>query len=193
LTARSHPAVVEFLRSRRSVPSRNIAGPGPGDEEIMEMIKIASRVPDHGKLAPWRFIHYTPGYCRKLGERFRARALELNHDMNEAQQDIEINRFTAPTVIAVVSRAAPHPKIPEWEQVLSAGAAAMNLLIAANAFGWDAQWITEWMASDKSLAGDLGVNENEKIVGFVHIGTRTQPKTERDRPELEAIYTVMGE
>jgi nitroreductase len=187
LTAQSYPAVIEFLRSRRSVPSRNIAGPGPGVDEIAEMIKIASRVPDHGKLAPWRFILYTPDYCRRLGERFLARALELNSSLNEQQQDIERNRFSAPVVIAVISRASPHPKIPEWEQVLSAGAAAMNLLIAANAFGWDAQWITEWMASDGALAGDLGLDEGERIVGFVHIGTRTQPKTERDRPELDSV------
>jgi nitroreductase len=159
----------------------------------MEMVEIASRVPDHGKLAPWRFIRYTPQYRQLLGERFLERALELNEDLNEQQKDIERNRFSAPTVVAVVSRAAPHPKIPEWEQVLSAGAAAMNLLIAANAFGWDAQWITEWIATDETLAADLGIDKNERIVGFVHIGTRTQPKTERDRPQLETIYSVMGE
>ena len=188
------PQVLEFLRQRRSVPSRTLGAPGPGEAEIEAMVSLASRVPDHGKIAPWRFMRYTPDYCRRLGETFRARALERNPDLSQDMQAVELSRFTlAPVVVAVVSCPRPHPKVPEWEQVLSAGAAAMTLLIAANASGYDAQWLTEWVAFDEALAPDLGVREGERIAGFVFMGTRTAPKFERDRPALADVYSVMGE
>ncbi len=184
--------VIEFMRNRRSVPAKTMSGPGPEDSEIAQMIEIASRVPDHGKIAPWRFRRYHPAYCEVLGEKFVARALELNPEMSEDLIEIERTRFTrVPVVIGIFS--APvidHPKVPVWEQQLSAGAAAMNLLIAANAFGWDAQWLTEWIAFDETLASALGVKPGEKIAGFVYIGTRTMPKTERDRPAIEEIYSI---
>ena len=186
--------VIEFMRTRRSVPAKTMSGPGPDEEAILSMISIAARVPDHGKLAPWRFIRYTPEYCLELGEKCLARALETDPQLGEEGREMELQRFTrAPVVIAVISRAAPHPKIPQWEQTMSAGAAAMNLLIAANAHGWDAQWITEWMAFDEALAPALGLREGERIAGFVFIGTRTMPKTERDRPQTDDVYTVIGD
>lgn len=191
--ANANSNVIEFMRARRSVPARNITAPGPDEIQLRSMIEIAVRVPDHGKLAPWRFIRYSPGYCRTLGEKFAARARELNPDISAEMQAIERERFsTSPTVIAVVSRAASHPKIPQWEQVLSAGAAAMNLLIAANANGWDAQWITEWVAYDEALSPDLGVGRDERIAGFIHMGTRNLPKTERERPNIDDIYVTIG-
>lgn len=186
--------VLEFMRTRRSVPAKTMSGPGPEEESIRSMIEIAARVPDHGKLTPWRFIRYAPDYCQKLGEKALARAMEKDPSLNEEMREMELYRFTrTPVVIAVVSRAQPHPKIPEWEQMMSAGAAAMNLLIAANAHGWDAQWITEWVAFDQKLAPALGLEDGERLAGFVYIGTRTMPKTERDRPELAKIYSVLGE
>ncbi|MCP4185542.1 MAG: hypothetical protein GY761_19905 [Hyphomicrobiales bacterium] len=93
--------------------------------------------------------------------------------------------------MCITSDARTHPKIPEWEQVLSSGAVAMNMLVAANASGFDAQWLTEWYSYDESLRDDFGLNENEKIAGFMHIGTRQFSKTERDRPVIEDIYTVI--
>ncbi|MCG6858596.1 MAG: nitroreductase [Salaquimonas sp.] len=190
-------AVIEFMRTRRSVPAKTMAGPdpatGPGQDDIRTMIEIASRVPDHGKLAPWRFQRYAPDYCRRLGELCEARAVELDATLSDEMRTIERMRFLrAPVAIAVISRAAPHPKIPVWEQELSAGAAAMNLLIAANALGYDAQWLTEWPASDETLAPALGVRPGERIAGFIHVGARTLPKTERDRPVLDDIYSVFG-
>lgn len=186
--------VLEFMRTRRSVPAKTMSDPGPDEESIRSMIEIAARVPDHGKLTPWRFIRYAPDYRQKLGEKALARAMEKDPSLNEEMREMELHRFTrAPVVIAVVSRAQPHPKIPEWEQMMSAGAAAMNLLIAANAHGWDAQWITEWVAFDQKLAPALGLEDGERLAGFVYIGTRTMPKTERDRPELAKIYSVLGE
>ena len=121
--------------------------PGPGRDEIEIMLKLAARVPDHGKLAPWRFIVYRGERARKIGEALLKLALEAEPDLSDEMIDVERGRFTrAPVVIAVVSRAAPHVKIPEWEQVMSAGAVCLNLLMAANAHGYVSNWLTEWFA-----------------------------------------------
>lgn len=184
--------VIEFMRTRRSVPAKAMSGPGPADAELRKMVEIAARVPDHGKLAPWRLVRYAPDYCLELGRACEARALELNGGMSDQLREVERGRFTrAPVVVGIVSRAAPHPKIPLWEQRLSAGAVSMNLLIAANAFGYDAQWLTEWPAYDDKMRPLLGAGPDDRIAGFVHIGTRTMPKTERDRPLLDQVFTVM--
>ncbi|HSO47029.1 MAG TPA: nitroreductase [Rhizobiaceae bacterium] len=187
------PEVLEFMRTRRSVPAKTMAGPGPSDTEIEAMIAIASRVPDHGKLAPWRFIRYAPQYCHALNEICLARAIERDPALPEELRAFERTRFTkAPVVMAIVSRPQPdHPKVPVWEQQLSCGAAAMNLLIAANAHGYDAQWLTEWVSFDEKLAPALGLRAGERLAGFIYIGTRTTHKTERDRPVLADVYTVM--
>lgn len=187
-----HREVIEFMQNRRSASAKQMSGPGPSDDEIGTMLAIASRVPDHGKLAPWRFIRYSPLYCRRLGELCLARALERDATLNAQMREFEATRFTrVPVVIAIISAPQPHPKIPEWEQVLSAGAVGMALLIAANAHGFDAQWITEWIAYDEAMAPALGVKPGERIAGFAYIGTRSLPKTERDRPDLADVYSVM--
>ena len=187
--------IIEFMRTRRSVPAKTMAGSdpatGPDENEIRTMIEIASRVPDHGKLAPWRFVRYAPDYCLRLGELCEVRAVELDPGLNDDMREIERMRFLrAPVVIGVMSRTVQHPKVPVWEQELSAGAAAMNLLIAANALGYDAQWLTEWPAFDESIAPALDVRPGERVAGFIHVGTRTMPKTERDRPAAEDVYSV---
>ena len=189
--------VVEFMRNRRSVPAKLMSGPGPDEKQLRRILEIASRVPDHGKLTPWRFIRYSHDKCVNLGKRILARALERaaanNTVLNKEEIEIESNRFLrTPVVIAVVSCAKPHPKIPEWEQVLSSGAVATNMLIAANASGFDAQWLTEWCAYDDALRDDLGLKDNERIAGFIHIGTKLYPKTERDRPNVDELYTLIG-
>jgi nitroreductase len=186
------PEVIEFMRTRRSVPAKTMSGPGPSEAEIRTMIEIASRVPDHGKLAPWRFIRYAPAYAEKLNAICLARAMERDPALPEELVAFERTRFTkVPVVIAIASRTQSHPKVPVWEQELSAGAAAMNLLIAANALGYDAQWLTEWVSFDEKLQPALGVKPGERLAGFVFIGTRTTPKTERDRPAISDVYTVM--
>ena len=187
---RRNGEVIDFMRARRSVPAKTMAGPGPDDGEIRLMVEIASRVPDHGKLAPWRFIRYGTKYCEELGRICERRAADMNGALGDEMRGIEGTRVKrAPVVMAVVSRATRHAKIPEWEQVLSAGAAAMNLVIAANALGYDAQWITEWLAFDDAMKPALGLEPEEKIAGFIHIGTRTMAKTERDRPAIEQIFS----
>lgn len=184
--------VLEFMRARRSVPAKALGEPGPGAAEIRDILTIASRVPDHGKIAPWRFVEYTSSYREKLDRMILQRALILDPDLPDAQREVEATRMRrSPVVIGLVSAPRAHPKVPEWEQMLSCGAAGMNALIAANALGYDAQWITEWIAFDTALAPAFGVRPDERLAGFLHIGTRTMPKTERDRPDLDTIHTVM--
>ena len=186
--------VLEFMRTRRSVSAKFMGEPGPSRLEIREMVEIASRVPDHAKLAPWRFIALDGEARQAAGERALARALERNPSLGEEARQAELNRFhRSPVVIAVVTVPREHPKVPEWEQILSAGAATMNLVIAANAMGYDANWITEWIAFDESYLAGLGLQTGERIAGFVHVGTRTAPKSERDRPSVDAILSFAGE
>ena len=188
----THPEVLHFMRARRSVPAKAMGGPGPGKAEIWEMLEIASRVPDHGKIAPWRFIVYGDGAKNRLAGLLEERAAALHQDISQEQREVERTRFSrAPAVIGLVSAPRDHPKVPEWEQILSCGAAGMNLLIAANASGYDAQWLTEWYAFDEVLAPHLGLRDGERFAGFIHIGIRTLPKTERDRPSLDDILTIM--
>ncbi len=158
------------------------------------MLKLASRVPDHGKLAPWRFIVYRGEERARISAELKALALAVKPDLSEEMIKVEETRLTrAPVVVAVVSKAAPHFKIPEWEQLMSAGAVCLNLLMAANALGYASNWLTEWFAFDERAYPLLGVNPGEKLAGFIHIGTAMVPPTERPRPELAEIVTWVGE
>ncbi|MBD9559424.1 nitroreductase [Ensifer sp. ENS03] len=186
--------LVDYLTSRRSIPAFQMGGPGPGKAEVEEMLKLASRVPDHGKLAPWRFIVYRGEERVRISAKLKVMALELKPDLSEEMIKVEETRLSrAPVVVAVVSTAAPHFKIPEWEQVMSAGAVCLNLLMAANALGYASNWLTEWYAFDERAYPLLGVKPGEKIAGFIHIGTAMVPPTERPRPELAEIVTWVGE
>ena len=188
-----NPALMEFLQTRRTIPAPQLQAPGPDRAEVERILTIASRVPDHGKLAPWRFIVFSGDVRAELGTQFLEIATAQNTEMNEQQRQAELERFTrAPLVIVVVSTASLHPKIPEWEQHLSAGASCMSLLMAANASGYAASWLTEWIAFDEDAKAAMGVNPNEKVAGIVHIGTPKVPPTERPRPELDDIVTWQG-
>jgi nitroreductase len=157
------------------------------------LLTVASRVPDHGKLIPWRFIVFEGDARLRAGEAI-ANAFVIDHpDATADQIAFERQRLArAPLVVAVVSRAAPHVKIPEWEQVLSAGAAAMSLVLAAHALGFAANWITEWYAYDRRVHDALGLASHEKIAGFVHIGRPVHPPEDRPRPALTDIVTRYG-
>jgi nitroreductase len=181
---------VELLRTRRSLKPVELAAPGPSPAELETLLTIAARVPDHGKLTPWRFIVFEGEARLKAGEAIAATFRAKYPDSNPEHVDFERKRLArAPLVIAVVSRAAPHVKIPEWEQVLSSGAAAMSLVFAAHALGFAATWITEWYAYDRGVLDALGLEPHEKIVGFVHIGRPTQTPEDRRRPALADIVT----
>lgn len=186
--------LVDYLASRRSIPAFQMAAPGPSKAEVEEMLRLASRVPDHGKLAPWRFIVYRGEERMRISARLKEMALAAKPDLSEEMIRVEETRLTrAPVVVAVVSKAAPHFKIPEWEQVMSAGAVCLNLLMAANALGYASNWLTEWYAFDERAYPLLGVEPGERIAGFIHIGTAMVPPTERPRPELAEIVTWVGE
>ncbi|MDX3929430.1 MAG: nitroreductase [Shinella sp.] len=186
--------LIDYLSSRRSIPAFQMGDPGPGKAEIEGMLKLASRVPDHGKLAPWRFIVYRGGERERISAELAKIAIADRPDLSEEMVTVENTRFTrAPVVVAVVSTAAPHFKIPEWEQLMSAGAVCLNLLMAANAHGFASNWLTEWYAFDERAYPVLGVRPGEKVAGFIHIGTAQVPPTERPRPELSEIVTWVGE
>ena len=154
------------------------------------MLTIASRVPDHGKLVPWRLIIFEGQARDAAGDAIAAAFCAKYPQAKPEHIAAERNRLVrAPLVIAVVSRAAPHVKIPEWEQVLSAGAAAMSLVLAAHALGDGANWITEWYAYDRRALEPLGLKENEKVAGFIHIGTPKHAPEDRPRPALAEIAT----
>jgi len=184
------PDALKLLTTRRSFKPAELKEPGPSAAELDTLLTVASRVPDHGKLAPWRFIVFEGEARRAAGEAI-ARAFRAKYpDAKPEHVEAERERLTrAPLVIAVVSRAAPHAKIPEWEQVLSAGAAAMNLVLAAHALGYAASWITEWYAYDRAALDALGLAPHEKIAGFVHIGRPPGVPEDRPRPPLDEIAT----
>lgn len=187
-------ALKTYLETRRSIPAFQMTEPGPSRAEIEDMLKLASRVPDHGKLAPWRFIVYSGAVRERMSLELADIAMANKPDMAEDMIAVEKTRLTrAPVVIAVVSRAAPHVKIPEWEQVLSAGAVCLNLVMAANALGYASNWLTEWFAFDERAYRVLGISGDEKVAGFIHIGTPKMHSGERPRPELADIVTFAGE
>jgi len=183
--------LAQYLRSRRTIPAAQLGEPGPDAATLREMLTVATRVPDHGKLAPWRFILFDsetrPEVIAGL-----IRIAATNPDAKEAQYRAEKAKgfADAPLVIAVISSpVADHPKIPLWEQQLSAGAVCLNLLHAARAHGFSAQWLTGWFAYDEAAARWLGVQDGERVAGFVYVGTPSMPPAERDRPDLAAITT----
>ena len=184
------PNALDLLKTRRSFNPIEMTGPAPSSAEIDTLLTVASRVPDHGKLAPWRFIIFEGDARHAIGEKIAAIFATDNPQATADQIAFEKNRLArAPLVIAVVSRAAPHVKIPEWEQIMSSGAAAMNLVTAAHAHGYAASWLTEWYAYDRRVLDALGLAPHEKITGFVHIGRPAKPPEDRPRPPLSDIVT----
>ncbi len=182
---------IALLKRRRSVPPPLMTGPAPTREELSTVLTVASRVPDHGKLAPWRFVVFEGRARERAGRIALDIRLADQPELEEAARAEELRRFArAPLVVAVVSRAAPHVKIPEWEQVLSAGAVCMNMIVAARALGFSATWLTEWPAYDARFRAAIGLAEHERVAGFIHIGTAAAAIEDRPRPPLDAIVTT---
>ena len=182
--------LIEYLKTRRSMPAFQMKEPGPSKDEIEEILTLATRVPDHGKLAPWRCIVMTGNARKRITNELADIAKADKPDLSAEMVQVEETRFLrAPVVIAVVSKAAPHFKIPEWEQVMSAGAVCLNMVMAANALGYVSNWLTEWMAFDARAHRVLGIEAGEKVAGFIHIGSTDFPVVERPRPNLGDIVT----
>lgn len=181
---------LHFLARRRSAPSRQLGEPGPDDATLKRLLTAAIRVPDHGKLVPWRLIILHADAKQELGRRLASMAIAKHPDMPAAKQDKERHRYAhAPLVIAVVARLDADSRIPEQEQLLSAGCVAHNLLLGAQALGFGAQWLTGWAAYDRDAAALLGLTDNEHVVGFVHIGTPAIEIPERTRPALDEVVS----
>ena len=181
---------IDFLKTRRSVKPREMSGPGPSPAELDTILTIGARVPDHGKLAPWRFIVFEGDARLRAGEVIAAALARSKPDATTADLEAARNSLMeAPLVIAVVSTIKPHPKVPPWEQQLSAGASCMNIVSAATALGYGANWLTGWYAFDRDVMDALGLAANEKIAGFIHIGKPTKPNEDRPRPVLAELVT----
>lgn len=181
---------LQMLLTRRSVVAKDLGEPGPDAEALRQILTAGARVPDHKRLFPWRFVLFE-GDARTVFGQVLARACKSEApDAGAGRLETEANRFRrAPVVIAVVSHVRRVPTVPEWEQILSAGAVCQNLLHAANALGFSAQWITEWYAYNDDVRAALGLAENERVAGFVYVGTAREKPSERDRPDLDAIVS----
>ena len=190
MTTRQTNEMLDLLRARRSVSPVALSGPGPTPGELDCLLTIGARVPDHGKLAPWRFVLFEGEARLAAGRRLAEIFAASNPGADADRLDIERKRLAlAPLVIAVVSRAAPHVKIPEWEQELSAGAVCQNLVVAAHAMGYAASWLTQWYAYDRQACEAFGLAAHEKIAGFIHIGRSNGIPEDRARPSLASIVS----
>jgi len=175
-----------LMARRRSTKVAHFVEPGPASQEIDALIRLAARVPDHGKLGPWRFV-VIEGEARDRAGEAIAGAIATDDGVDEMRLNAARNHFKrAPAVIMVVSTAAPHPKIPEWEQQLSSGAVCFAMLVAAHALGYAGSWLTEWPAYDARTRAALGLAEHERVAGFVYLGTTRETPTERVRAEASA-------
>jgi nitroreductase len=182
---------LDLLLKRRSAKPAMLGEPGPDRDQLTTILTVAARVPDHKKLVPWRFVVFE-GEARAAfgGVLLRACTAEAKEPPSAARLETERTRLLrAPTVVAAVSRVTANPAAPEWEQVLSCGAACQNMCLAANAMGFDTCWITEWYSYSPAVRAALQLAENEKVAGFIYIGTATERQGDRERPDLSKIVS----
>jgi nitroreductase len=182
---------LELLLTRRSVKAGMLGEPGPGPEQVTTILTAAARVPDHKKLTPWRFVVFEGEARAAFGEALAAAcAAEEQEPPSTVRLEVERTRLMrAPCVVAVISRVTPNPGAPEWEQVLSCGAVGMNLCLAANALGFGTCWLTEWYAYSPAVRAALRLADNERVAGFIYIGTARERQDDRERPDLARIAT----
>lgn len=187
------PDVLDFLLTRRSRPAKTLTTPVPDRAALMPMLQAAARTPDHGKLEPWRFIVIEKAACQRLAELTATRGDALGLDAEKTAKSV--SQFAnADLVVAVIASPVVIEKIPEMEQILSAGAACLGLLNAALASGWGANWLSGWMATDRDFLRDgLDLQAHEFVAGFIHIGSETSAPPERPRPDLAAKTIWLAE
>jgi nitroreductase len=181
--------LIELLLTRRSVKAAMLGEPGPTPDQLATILTVAARVPDHKKLEPWRFIVFE-GEARAAFGRVLLEACAAEEKETPSAVRLETERtrlLRAPTVVAVISRMTPTPAAPEWEQVLSCGAACLNLCLAANALGFGTCWITEWYSYSPGVRAALKLAGNERVAGFVYIGTAKERQPDRERPDIASI------
>jgi nitroreductase len=180
------PSTLAFLARRRSASAMTLTAPAPSDAELATLLRLATRVPDHGKLSPWRFV-ILRGEAKR---RYIAGLEAIAADRPDGERlKAKLGKLRAPPLtVAVISRVTP-TDIPEWEQRLSAGAVCMTLIIAAQAMGYGANWITDWYAYDDAAGSLLGLGDGERVAGFVHLGASAETPLERVRPDVAAIVS----
>ena len=183
-------ALRDYLLTRRSVGIGFLRDPGPTAAELDDMLTIATRVPDHGKLAPWRLIIIEGEARHQIGNRLAEIARRKNPALDEASLDVERRQLLpAPLTVGVIFSPRPLAKAPELEQLLSAGSVCLNLVHAAHAFGYAASWVSRWFAFDPAAQAMLGAKGGERFVGFIHIGTPQIVPDDRDRPALSDVVS----
>jgi nitroreductase len=188
---RSMSAALSLLQQRHSIPSRQLGEPAPDEMDLHALLEAAIRVPDHGKLVPFRLIRLQGAPKLAFGEQLAAIAARNNPELSGAKLEKERLRYTfAPLVIAVIACLRAESKVPEIEQKLCAGNVAYNILLGAHALGYGAQWLTGWAAYDREVAGILGLADHEHVVGFVHLGTPQLEVPDRDRPVLADLLSM---
>lgn len=184
------PNMLAKLETRRSVPMRAFDPMPIPAEHLNRILSIAARSPDHGRLAPWRFIVIESEARRISGERFDALYAARNPGLDASKSNMwTLYMMRAPVTVVVVSRPDPTSKIPEWDQILGSGAVGMNLISAASAHGYATQWLLKWPGRDPEAAAILGIQTGERVAGFIHLGRQTERPADRVRPDLEAIVT----
>ncbi len=182
--------LIDYFKTRRSVGIAFLDEPGPTPEDLEEILTIGTRVPDHGKFAPWRLVIIEGEARVEAGRRLAEIARRNRPEIDEASLEIERRQFLpAPLTIGVILSPKPNPKAPEMEQLLSAGNVCFNLCHAAFALGYGASWVTRWFGFDTAAQTMLGARGGERFVGFVHIGTPTARQEDRDRPRLEDVVS----
>jgi nitroreductase len=192
-TLNDRSSLLSFLKTRKSASAKAMGAPGPDAATLRDILSIAVRVPDHGKLNPWRFILFEGQARQDVGEKLRTRFAALHPDYPAESVDSQKGLFLrAPVVVAVVSTAAEHSKIPVWEQLMSSAAVCYNLVLAAQAHGFDAQWQSDWVAYDEGAKAAMGIAATEQVAGLIYIGTSTVPLEDRPRPTLDALITRWG-
>ncbi|THD62736.1 nitroreductase [Phenylobacterium sp.] len=185
----SAPEVLRFLATRRSPSAITLAEPAPDADELDMLLRLATRAPDHGKLAPWRFVVLRDEAKAAFAARLEALALTRN----DAQAAAKLGKLKVPPLcVAVISSPKP-AAIPEWEQRLSAGAVCTTLLLATLALGYGANWITDWYAYDEEATAILGLSGEEKVAGFLLMGSMREPPLERERPDLAPLVSRWGD
>ena len=185
--ARPSAETLALLARRRSASAPALAAPGPTAEELHELIRLAARVPDHGKLCPWRFV-ILEGEAKAALVREYERLAPTQPNPDKAMAALAKLR-NPPTSVAVISKVI-ECNIPEWEQVLSSAAVCQTFLIAADAMGYGANWITDWYSYDERATRALGLEPGERVAGFIHLGTLPEPPLERVRPDLDKLITT---
>jgi nitroreductase len=180
------PQVLDFLSRRRSVSAVTLGSPAPNPDQLRDLLRLATRTPDHGKLSPWRFILLEGQAKAEFADRLDA----LAKGRGDSTSAAKLAKLKIPPLALVVVSSPKPGAIPEWEQVLSAGAVCTLLLESALAMGFGANWITDWYSYDVEALKILGLAEGERVAGFVLIGTPQEPPLERERPDPAALVTA---